>query len=89
MVLPDNEEAIFFVGGGILEVMPHLITVLTDTAIRADHLDEAAALRAKEEAERQLADRKGEMEIAQAMAKMAEAMAQLHAIEQLRRKLKT
>jgi F-type H+-transporting ATPase subunit epsilon len=89
VVLPDNEEAIFFVGGGILEVMPHLITVLTDTAIRADHLDEAAALRAKEEAERQLADRKGEMEIAQAMAKMAEAMAKLHAIEELRKKLKT
>ena len=82
---PDGEEAFFFVGGGILEVMPHIVTVLADTAVRADDLDEAAAARAKEEAERELADRTGEMEIAEAQAKLAEAVAQLHMIQKLRK----
>jgi F-type H+-transporting ATPase subunit epsilon len=85
---PDGEEAFFFVGGGILEVQPHVVTVLADTAVRADDLDEAAASRAKEEAERELQDRTGEMEIAEAQAKLAEAIAQLQALEQLRRKVK-
>ena len=82
---PDGEEAFFFVGGGILEVMPHIVTVLADTAVRADDLDEAAAARAKEEAERELADRTNEMEIAEAQAKLAEAIAQLQALERLRK----
>jgi len=85
---PDGEELIFFVGGGILEVMPHLVTVLADTAIRADDLDEAAAIQARDEAERQLKDRTGELEVAEAQAKLAEAMAQLQALEHLRRKFK-
>jgi F-type H+-transporting ATPase subunit epsilon len=85
---PDGEEAFFFVGGGILEVMPHIVTVLADTAVRADDLDEAAAARAKEEAERELADRTGEMEVAEAQAKLAEAVAQLQAMERLRKKVK-
>lgn len=85
---PDGEEAFFFVGGGILEVMPHIVTVLADTAVRADDLDEAAAARAKDEAERELADRTGEMEIAEAQAKLAEAVAQLQALEQLRKKVR-
>jgi F-type H+-transporting ATPase subunit epsilon len=83
---PDGEEAFFFVGGGILEVMPHVVTVLADTAVRADDLDEAAAKRAKEEAERELADQTGEMEVAEAQARLLEAAAQLHALEQLRKK---
>ena len=53
---PDGEEAFFYVGGGILEVQPHVVTVLADTAVRADDLDEAAATKAKEEAERELQD---------------------------------
>lgn len=85
---PDGEEAFFVVGGGILEVQPHVVTVLADTAVRAADLDEAAASRAKEEAERELQDRTGEMEIAEAQAKLAEAVAQLRALEQLRRKMK-
>ena len=85
---PDGEEAFFFVGGGILEVMPHIVTVLADTAVRADDLDEAAAARAKDEAERELQDRTGEMEIAEAQAKLAEAVAQLQALETLRKKVK-
>jgi len=65
---PNGEEAFFFVGGGILEVQPHIVTVLADTAVRADDLDEAAAVRAKEEAERELQDRTGDMEVAEAQA---------------------
>jgi F-type H+-transporting ATPase subunit epsilon len=83
---PDGEEAFFFVGGGILEVMPHVVTVLADTAVRADDLDEAAAVRAKEEAERQLADQTGDIEVAEAQARLLEAAAQLRALQQLRKK---
>ena len=85
---PDDEELTFIIGGGILEVMPHLVTVLADSATRADDLDEAAAQRAKAEAERELLTRTDRMEIAEAQAKLAEAVAQLRALEQLRRKLK-
>ena len=84
----DGEEAFFFVGGGILEVMPHLVTVLADTAVRADDLDEAAAVRAKEEAERELQNQTGEMEIAEAQARLLEAVAQIRALEQLRKKVR-
>jgi F-type H+-transporting ATPase subunit epsilon len=84
---PDGEEAFFFVGGGILEVMPHIVTVLADTAVRADDLDEAAAKRAKEEAERELQNQTGELEIAEAQARLLEAAAQLRALEQLRKKV--
>ncbi len=84
----DGEEVFFFVGGGILEVQPHIVTVLADTAVRADDLDEAAAVRAKEEAERELQDRTGDMEIAEAQAKLADAIAQLQALERLRKKVK-
>ncbi len=88
VVLEDGEEAVFFVGGGILEVMPHLVTVLADTAIRAGDIDEAAAVKAREEAERALQDRTGEMEIAEAQARLLEALAQLRALEQMRQKIK-
>ena len=85
---PGGEEEFFFVSGGILEVQPHMVTVLTDTAMRGDDLDEAAAKAAKAEAERQLADRSGEMDIAEAQAQLMQAVAQLAALEQLRKKLK-
>ncbi len=84
----QGEEQFFFVGGGIIEVQPHMVTVLADTAVRAKDLDAAAAQRAKEEAERELANRTGELEVAEAQAKLAEAVAQLQALEQLRKKLK-
>jgi F-type H+-transporting ATPase subunit epsilon len=83
-----GEEEFFFVSGGILEVQPHMVTVLTDTAMRGDDLDEASAKAAKAEAERQLADRSGEMDIAEAQAQLMQAVAQLAALEQLRKKLK-
>jgi len=84
----DDEELTFIIGGGILEVMPHLVTVLADSAMRADDLDEAAAQRAKAEAERELLTRTDRLEIAEAQAKLAEAVAQLRALEQLRRRLR-
>ena len=84
----DGEEEFFFVSGGILEVQPHMITVLSDTATRGADLDEAAAKAAKAEAERQLADRTGEMEVAEAQSQLMQAAAQLAALEQLRKKIK-
>ena len=84
----QGEEQFFFVGGGIIEVQPHMVTVLADTAARGEDLDAAAAQKAKEEAERAIADRTGEMEVAEAQAKLAEAIAQLQALEQLRKKVK-
>ncbi len=88
LTLANGEEQLFYVSGGILEVQPQVVTVLTDTAIRGGDLDEAAAQKAKEEAERMLANRGEAMEIAEAQAKLAEAMAQLQALERLRRNLK-
>ena len=84
--LPDAQEEAFYVSGGILEVQPYLVTVLSDTAMRAEDLDEVAVLKAKEEAERQLHDRDAEMEYATALAQHAELAAQLRAIRRLRDK---
>jgi len=81
-----QEEQVFYVGGGALEIQPHLVTVLADTAARARDLDEAAALAAKQRAEDAVRDRKDKVEIAEAQAELARAVAQLRAIERLRRK---
>lgn len=75
----------FYVSGGILEVQPHIITVLADTAIRASDLDEAAAQEAKRRAEEAMVDRSAEFEYAKAQAELAEAVAQLRAIERIRK----
>jgi F-type H+-transporting ATPase subunit epsilon len=82
---PDGEEHHFFVGGGALEVQPHKVTVLADTALRAKDLDEAAALAAKQRAEEALRDRSGLITIAEAQAELARAAAQLKLIERLRK----
>ena len=84
----DGKEEFFFISGGILEVQPHLVTILADTAVRAHDLDEAAALKAKEEAERALADREADIDYAKAQAELAEAVAQLAALERLRKVVK-
>ena len=86
--LPNGEEQFFYVSGGILEVQPSVVTVLADTALRAKDLDEAAARRAKEEAERMLANRTDALEVAQAQAQLLQAVAQLQALERLRRNMK-
>ena len=86
--LEDGTEQFFYVSGGILEVQPQVVTVLADTAIRAKDLDEAAARKAKEEAERAIANRGDAMELAEAQRHLVEAIAQLQALERLRKTLK-
>lgn len=82
----DGDEETFYVSGGLLEVQPHVVTVLSDTAARAEDLDEAAILKAKEEAERALHDREANIDYAKALAENAELAAQLRAIQRLRKK---
>ena len=84
--MPDQaEEELIFVAGGILEVQPDMVTVLADTAIRGKDLDEAKALEAKRLAEEAMQNRTSELEYAKAQAELAEAIAQLAAIQKLRR----
>ena len=81
-----HEEQSFYVGGGALEIQPHLVTVLADTAARAKDLDEAAALAAKQRAEDAVRNRSDKIDIAEAQAELLRAVAQLRAIERLRKK---
>ena len=85
-VRTSTEELQFYVSGGVLEVQPHVVTVLADTAIRAKDLDEAAAQSAKQRAEEALKDRKTDIDYAQAQADLAQAVAQLRSIRKLRDK---
>lgn len=82
----QDQEELIFVAGGVLEVQPGLVTVLADTAIRGKDLDEAKALDAKKKAEEAMSDRSAELDYARAQAELAEAVAQLAAIQKLRRK---
>lgn len=88
VTLPNGEQMDFAVTGGILEVQPQVVTILADTAIRAQDIDEAAVRAAKEEAERILARRGEPMEVAEAQARLAEVTVQLQALERLRRNMK-
>ena len=81
-----GEEEYIYVSGGMMEVQPHTVTILSDTAVRAHDLDEAAALEAKKAAEDALKDREGDMEVAEAQSKLLEAVAQLQAIERFRKR---
>lgn len=84
--LPHQEKyELVYVSGGMLEVQPSMITVLADTAIRANDLDEAKALEAKKRAEEALANQKSEVDYASAEAELAQAIAQLHTIERLKK----
>ena len=85
---PNGDVVDIAISGGILEVQPQVVTILADTAIRAENIDEAAVRAAKEEAERALANRGDAMDIQEAQMKLAEAMAQLQALERLRKNLK-
>lgn len=84
---PGGEELYFYVSGGMIEVQPHVVTVLADTALRAKDLDEAAALEAKRRAEEALVNRHADFDYARAQVELAEAVAQLRAIERLRKQL--
>lgn len=84
--VPDRaEETLIFISGGLLEVQPGVVTVLADTAIRGADLDEAKAVEAKKAAEEALANNTSDVDYARAQAELAEAMAQLQAIERLRK----
>ena len=82
-----GEEQIYYVSGGFLEVQPNTVTILADTAVRADDVDEAAALEAQKAAETALANQQGEFEYGRAAAQLAEAAAQLRTIQALRKKM--
>lgn len=82
----DTESYPFYVSGGMLEVQPHLVTVLADTAIRAKDIDEAAAIEAKSRAEEALSDKSGKIDYATAQAQLAEAIMQLRTLDRLRKR---
>jgi F-type H+-transporting ATPase subunit epsilon len=82
----DNESYPFFISGGLLEVQPHLVTILADTAIRAKDIDEAAALDAKAKAEEALADKSGKIDYAIAQSELAQAIMKLRTLDRLRKR---
>lgn len=84
--LPNRDEDVYYVSGGMVEVQPYIVTVLADTAIRADDIDEAAALEAKTSAEKILAGKLSAIDMAKATAELAEVSAQIRAIQQLKRR---
>jgi|SRR5690625_752014 len=86
--LPGGAEEFYYVSGGMLEVQPDIVTVLADTAARARDLDEAAAQEAKARAEQALRDRSSDVDYAKAQAELMAAMAQLRAIQNLRKNLR-
>jgi F-type H+-transporting ATPase subunit epsilon len=86
--LADGEEEIFYISSGMLEVQPYVVTVLADTVLRAHDIDEAAALEAKARAEKILEEKATEVDFAKASAELAEAIAQIRAIQRLKKRLK-
>ncbi len=80
----DGEEHSFFVNGGIIEVQPHVVTILSDTAMRAADIDEAAALEAKARAEAAMSEKKSDLDYARAKAELIEAIAQIETIKKIR-----
>ena len=87
VTLQDGEEQFIYVSGGMLEIQPHVVTILADTAVRAKDLDEAAAIEAKERAEDALKDKASEIDYAKAQAELAEAVAQLQTIKKMKKRL--
>ena len=85
VVTQSGEMIHFYVSGGILEVQPHVVTILSDTAMRAADLDEAAALEAKAKAEAAMKDHSSEMDYARAKAELAEAAAMIESIRKARK----
>lgn len=88
IITDQDEEKLFFISGGVLEVQPDIVTVLADTAIRAEDLDEAKAAESKKRAEEALADKSDKIDAAKALAELAQAAAQLKMIETIRKKSK-
>lgn len=87
-ILPNKSEEIFYVSTGILEIQPFIVSVLADTVARAKDIDEAAALAAKERAEQILSEKVSDVDFAKATAELAEALAQIRTIQQLKKRVK-
>ena len=83
---PDGKDEAFYVSGGMIEVQPKVVTILSDTALRAEDLDEAAVMKAKEDAEAALSDSDSAIDYARARAELAETVAQLQTLNRLRRR---
>lgn len=86
--MEGEQEQFFYVSGGAMEIQPHLVTVLADSAARAHDIDEAAVLEAKKRAEEAISDKVDEKGLALARTELAMAMAQLKTLEKLRRQAK-
>lgn len=84
--ITSKGEDIYYISGGMLEVQPNIVSVLADTAMRAEDIDEAAALTAKEQAEKALAGKLSAMDLARATAELAEISAQIQAIQRLKKR---
>lgn len=84
--LQSGDEEVYYVSGGMLEVQPDRVTVLADTVTRAVDLDEAAAVAAKEEAEKLLAEKKADVDYSKTLIELAQAAAQISAIRELRKR---
>jgi len=87
VITQAGEEQIYYVSGGFLEVLPSTVTILADTAVRANDIDEAAAIEAQKVAEAALANQQGEFDYGRAAAQLAEAVAQLRTLQGLRKKM--
>lgn len=85
-ILANQKEEVFYISSGMLEVQPFIVTILADTAIRAEDIDMAAAIKAKETAEKKLGDKMSEIDFAEASAELAEALAQIRAIQKLKKR---
>lgn len=88
ITLPGGAEELYYVSGGMLEIQPFYVTVLADVALRADSLDEAAALAAKARAEEMIASKGADFDYSVAAIELARAVAQIRAIQKARKKLK-
>ncbi|MEE4384528.1 MAG: F0F1 ATP synthase subunit epsilon [Pseudomonadales bacterium] len=86
LLFDNGTEETIFASGGYLEVQPGVVTILADTAVRADDLDEAAATRAMEDAERAMAEQTSDFEYSVAAAQLAEAAAQLRVLRMRKRR---
>jgi F-type H+-transporting ATPase subunit epsilon len=86
VIKQDGTEEIYYVSGGFLEVQPYHISVLADTALRADDVDEAAALQAQQHAQQELANKGGEFDYSRAAIQLAEASAQLRTLQAIKKK---
>lgn len=87
IVSEGGEEEVYYLSGGMLEIQPGIVTVLSDTAVRADDIDEAAALEAQEKARQIIAEQSTEIDYTSAAAQLAEAAARLRTLQSIRKKM--